>query len=90
VTSSKSDWGVHHRSLFRPRQHLEATLHQLSLHTIYNHRCGFFSQFEALWNCKAIADTRRTYREITSGSSMRLPATASRAAELRCVLVCST
>jgi len=35
---------------FRPTQHLSATLHQLDLHTIYNHRSGFFVQLQALWN----------------------------------------
>jgi hypothetical protein len=34
---------------FIPNQHLEALLHQLNLHAIFNHRCGFFSRVEALW-----------------------------------------
>jgi outer membrane receptor protein involved in Fe transport len=34
---------------FRSRQDLEATLHRLSLYTIYNHRSGAFAQFEGLW-----------------------------------------
>jgi len=31
-------------------QNLEAVLQQLSLHAIYNHRCGGFGQLQALWN----------------------------------------
>jgi len=31
------------------RQDLEATLHQVDLFALFNHRCGFFSQFDALW-----------------------------------------
>jgi tetratricopeptide (TPR) repeat protein len=36
--------------LFRPRQELDATLHQLSLQANYNTPGGFFAQFQALWN----------------------------------------
>lgn len=28
----------------------QATLHQLNLYAIYNHRCGFFSQLHAIWS----------------------------------------
>jgi tetratricopeptide (TPR) repeat protein len=35
---------------FRASQNLSATLNQLNLHLIYNHRSGFFAQFQALWN----------------------------------------
>ena len=35
---------------FPLRQNLEALLQQLSLHVIYNHRCGGFAQAQALWN----------------------------------------
>jgi len=34
---------------FRPEQTLESTLHQLTLHAIYNHPSGFFAQGEAAW-----------------------------------------
>jgi hypothetical protein len=33
----------------RPRSHSESVLHSAGLHAIYNHRCGFFSQVQALW-----------------------------------------
>ena len=36
--------------LFRPRQNLDATLHQLGLQAIANAPCGAFVQFQALWN----------------------------------------
>ncbi len=36
--------------LFRPRQNLDATLHQLGLQSIINAPCGVFLQFQALWN----------------------------------------
>jgi outer membrane receptor protein involved in Fe transport len=35
---------------FRPRQHLESTLHQLTLQAIWNHRSGFFAYVQGLWN----------------------------------------
>src|SRR6185369_5527912 len=35
---------------FRPTQHLTATLHQVDLYTVYNHRSGFFAQFQAVWD----------------------------------------
>jgi hypothetical protein len=35
---------------FRPRQHLESTLHQLTLQAVWNHRSGLFAQVQALWN----------------------------------------
>ena len=35
---------------YATRHDLEAVLQQLSLHAIYNHRCGAFAQFQALWN----------------------------------------
>jgi hypothetical protein len=35
---------------FQPRRNLESLLHQLSLDAIYNHPCGVFAQFQALWN----------------------------------------
>jgi tetratricopeptide (TPR) repeat protein len=38
---------------FRPKQHLNATLHQLTLATIYNHPSGFFAQLQALWNSQS-------------------------------------
>jgi hypothetical protein len=31
-------------------QDVSATLHQLDLSAIYQHRCGFFAQFDALWS----------------------------------------
>ncbi len=31
-------------------QDVNATLHQVLLAGIYNHRCGFFAQFDALWS----------------------------------------
>jgi hypothetical protein len=31
-------------------RHDEATLHQVNLYALYNHRCGFFSQADALWS----------------------------------------
>ena len=34
---------------FQSRQHLQSVLHQLSLHTIYNHPSGYFARFEAHW-----------------------------------------
>lgn len=34
-------------------QHTEATLHQLDLYALAYHRCGFFGQFDALWNSQA-------------------------------------
>jgi len=34
---------------YRPVQHLQATLHQLNSHIIYNHPSGFFGQAQALW-----------------------------------------
>ncbi len=34
---------------FRRQPHLKATLHQLSLDALYNHRSGFFAQGQALW-----------------------------------------
>ena len=35
---------------FQPRQNLEALLHQVDLHLVYNHPSGFFTQLQALWN----------------------------------------
>ena len=32
-----------------------ATLHQLDLYAIYNHRCGFFARFDAIWSRQANA-----------------------------------
>src|SRR5207247_3268277 len=29
---------------------VSATLHQVDLYVIYQHRCGFFSQFDAIWS----------------------------------------
>ncbi|MDB6123592.1 MAG: TonB-dependent receptor [Pedosphaera sp.] len=29
---------------------VSATLHQLNLYALYNHRCGFFSQVESIWS----------------------------------------
>jgi tetratricopeptide (TPR) repeat protein len=37
---------------FKPRTTTEAVLHQVNLTAIYNHRLGFFGQFEALWNAQ--------------------------------------
>jgi tetratricopeptide (TPR) repeat protein len=37
------------RDGLRPRQDLEATLHQLLLHVNFNHPSGFFARAEALW-----------------------------------------
>ncbi|MEY2410112.1 MAG: hypothetical protein QOF48_2782 [Verrucomicrobiota bacterium] len=31
-------------------QDVSATLHQLDLFTAYNHRCGFFARFDAVWS----------------------------------------
>lgn len=33
----------------QPRSHPESFLHHVAFHAIYNHRCGFFSQVQALW-----------------------------------------
>jgi Flp pilus assembly protein TadD len=38
---------------FQARQHLETVLHQWDLHLAYNHPCGFFVQFQALWNSQS-------------------------------------
>jgi len=38
---------------FLPSQKLESVLHQISLHTIYNHPSGMFAQFQALWNLQS-------------------------------------
>ncbi len=32
-----------------------AVLHQLALYAIYQHRCGFFSQFDSLWSAQSNA-----------------------------------
>ncbi len=34
---------------FLPRQNLTAILHQVTLETFYNHRSGFFADFQAVW-----------------------------------------
>jgi len=34
---------------FVPRQRRESVLHQLTLHAVFNHECGFFARSEALW-----------------------------------------
>ena len=34
---------------FRATENLEATLHQLELSAVYNHRSGFFAGLEAIW-----------------------------------------
>jgi outer membrane receptor for monomeric catechols len=31
-------------------QDVSATLHQLDLYAIYNHPCGFFARFDAIWS----------------------------------------
>jgi outer membrane receptor for monomeric catechols len=31
-------------------QDVSATLHQLDLYAIFNHRCGFFARFDAIWS----------------------------------------
>lgn len=36
-------------SKFKPRNSYDSVLHQAALYAIYNHRCGFFSQFQAVW-----------------------------------------
>ena len=38
---------------FAQWQQVEAVLHQLSLHTIFNHRSGFFGQLQALWHLQS-------------------------------------
>jgi outer membrane receptor protein involved in Fe transport len=34
---------------YQPSQHLQSTLHQLSMHILYNHPSGFFAKAQALW-----------------------------------------
>jgi outer membrane receptor protein involved in Fe transport len=34
---------------FLPRSRTDSVLHQVNLYSIYNHPCGFFAQFNALW-----------------------------------------
>lgn len=36
-------------SNFRRQQSPDSTLHQTALYAIYNHRCGWFTQLQALW-----------------------------------------
>ncbi len=36
-------------SAFDPRARVDALLHHAMLYAIYNHRCGFFAQGQALW-----------------------------------------
>lgn len=38
---------------FKPQQNLDATLHQLDLRLAYNHACGFFAAFQALWDLQS-------------------------------------
>ena len=37
-------------------QNVSATLHQLDLFTAYNHRCGFFARFDAVWSQQSNRD----------------------------------
>ena len=37
-------------------QDVSATLHQLGLFTAYNHRCGFFARFDAVWSQQSNRD----------------------------------
>ena len=37
-------------------QDVSATLHQLDLFAAYNHRCGFFARFDAVWSQQSNRD----------------------------------
>jgi hypothetical protein len=38
---------------FNPRSDRESVLHQVNAFALYQHRCGFFGQVEALWNAQS-------------------------------------
>lgn len=53
LTHSELDEGfteIPASATYNPSRDVSATLHQLSLYALYQHRCGFFGQFESIWS----------------------------------------